>query len=356
VGPAPGIVTPARKLKKYVASGAGLVVLDLLVCDELDSIQAYAGGTCGNILAILAFLGWESYPIARLGGDAIGFKLRQDLRRFGVRENLLVIDSKVATPVIIQQNRRLPNGDISHRFVWRQCPQCGEYLQAFRPPTRAAADGLLDRLAAQNVFLFDRVAPSTIALAEASAARGALVVFEPSKSTQDRHFERALRVSHVVKYSRDRIAGLHRPRGWRPWLEVQTAGRYGLRYRISGKRWNDLKAVAAPGGVRDTSGAGDWTTAGLIDRLTRLAVPRDEDSDGAVRDALSYGQSLAAINCCYYGARGAMYELTSQAVQERSRRLIRGQSIRVRSGKAVLATDNYERVFCASCVDAVATP
>jgi sugar/nucleoside kinase (ribokinase family) len=355
VGSARRSMNVSRTRNRRVVCGAGLVVLDLLVFDELDSIPAYAGGTCGNVLVILAFFGWASYPISRLGCDAIGERLLRDLCRFDVRKDLLVMDPKISTPVIIQQNRRLPSGDVSHRFVWRQCPQCGEFLPAFRPPTRAAADGLLDRLASQDVFVFDRVAPSTLALAEASAARGALVVFEPSRNTEDRHFERALKTSHIVKYSRDRISSLRWPRGYRPWIEVQTLGRDGLRFRMLGKRWEDLKALRPPGDLHDTSGAGDWTTAGLIDRLSLRSVQIGDDAVDVVHDSLRYGQSLAAINCCFYGARGAMYALTLDAIEERAKRLLRGSPVRGyrAADSSTMGIEVYSKVFCSSCVDVV---
>ena len=41
-------------------AGIGLIALDLLIqCDE-KSPSVAAGGTCGNVLAILALLGWQS--------------------------------------------------------------------------------------------------------------------------------------------------------------------------------------------------------------------------------------------------------------------------------------------------------
>jgi fructokinase len=40
--------------------GTGLVALDLVVSND-NSVppRYYAGGTCGNVLTILSFLGWE---------------------------------------------------------------------------------------------------------------------------------------------------------------------------------------------------------------------------------------------------------------------------------------------------------
>ena len=52
------------------AFGAGLLALDIVVSADLEMpMRAYAGGTCGNVLAELAYLGWEAFPVARLSDD-----------------------------------------------------------------------------------------------------------------------------------------------------------------------------------------------------------------------------------------------------------------------------------------------
>jgi hypothetical protein len=68
------------------AFGAGLLALDVVVSADPDTpMSAYAGGTCGNVLAVLAYLGWESFPIARLSDDPAAQRVRRDLERWGVR-------------------------------------------------------------------------------------------------------------------------------------------------------------------------------------------------------------------------------------------------------------------------------
>src|SRR6516165_2186734 len=66
--------------------GIRLVVLDVIVSAQPGApTRCRAGGTCGNVLAALAYLGWTSYPIARLGDDPAGRALANDLARWGVR-------------------------------------------------------------------------------------------------------------------------------------------------------------------------------------------------------------------------------------------------------------------------------
>jgi len=203
-----------------VICGTGLVSLDVLLALEGDGkVPVYAGGTCGNVLSILSYFGWNSFPCARIGNDSVAKALLADLRQCGVREDFLVVDEKAATPLIVQRNRRQANGDIRHAFVW-QCPNCGTFLPMFRPPVRLAAAQMLERLPRQDVFFFDRVAPAAVALAEASAKRKALVVFEPQRQASD---NKALSVLYVqlmslsillngFASSLDRAVG---DRGWR---------------------------------------------------------------------------------------------------------------------------------------------
>jgi len=66
--------------------GAGLVALDLVIgLDPNTPIKSWAGGTCGNILSILAFLKWDAYPIARMNGDQASQRVRLDMNKWGVK-------------------------------------------------------------------------------------------------------------------------------------------------------------------------------------------------------------------------------------------------------------------------------
>ena len=281
-----------------------------------------AGGTCGNVLAILSYLGWKTFPVARLNGDAASEIVRADLKYWGVALDFSAQTPTTATPIIVQTIRRDRQGSPVHRFSL-VCPVCGSWFPAFRPITSAAASALVDTLARTapsdfkpRVFYFDRVSRGALILAEAFAARGAVVMFEPTSVGDPKLFSEALSIAHILKYSHERLPYLaaRQPVWHTQFLEIETRGSEGLRYRSRLSRsqeWRILPAVRVPNAV-DTAGAGDWCTAGL---LSRLAVPGVSGLADALpcdlANGLRFGQAAAAIACCYAGARGAMYALSA---------------------------------------------
>ena len=73
-------------VKKPKAFGVGLIALDLVMGADPDSpVGSWAGGTCGNVLSILAYLGWDAFPIARMNGDPASERVRADMVHWGVR-------------------------------------------------------------------------------------------------------------------------------------------------------------------------------------------------------------------------------------------------------------------------------
>lgn len=295
--------------------GAGLIALDLVLGAEPESpVRSWTGGTCGNVLSILAYLGWEAYPIARMDGDSASQRVKTDMKRWGVRLDFAGCSPTSNTPIIIQEIRRGRDGAPTHRFSW-SCPRCGQWLPRFKAVTRSAVDFVAPSLPGAAVFFMDRVSRAVLTLAARASAEGAIVVFEPSGKSDPKLFVEALQLSHIVKYSDQRmsqVGGVMQDDS-ATLLEVQTLGSKGLRYRHRlGKTisdWTYLDAVPAPR-LSDTCGSGDWCTAGLLAEAAAggLTGFRSGGADGVGR-ALRYGQASAAWNCGFEGARGGMYAI-----------------------------------------------
>lgn len=307
--------------------GSGLIALDVVFSAQRPgSSWSAAGGTCGNVLAALSFLGWNSYPIARLNGDAASRRLQEDLLGCEVDLALASQHPPAPTPIIVQVIRHESDGHPRHRFLLA-CPECRNWLPPFRPVTREGALDVIARISSAtpllptpNVFFFDRVSRSTLLLAEAFCELGALVVFEPSGVGQPQLFEEAVGVAHVLKYSRDRrpdLSGRRFPRR-RRLIEIETLGAAGLRFRSALHptcAWRSLAAVQAPV-VLDTAGAGDWCTASFLLMVgSSGATGLAKASPEAVEHGLRFGQGAAAVACAFEGARGLMNALSAEELR-----------------------------------------
>jgi sugar/nucleoside kinase (ribokinase family) len=324
-------VPPAPKVV-----GVGLIALDVVVNDDpLSPTHTWSGGTCGNVLSILAFHGWSSFPVARLNGDAASKRVKTDLKKWGVHLDFASCAPTAPAPIIVQENRRARDGSPTHRFSW-QCPHCGHWLPGFKPVTRAAVEAVSAGLPGTSVYFMDRVSRATLSLASEASDLGAVVVFEPSGRSDPKLFAEAIAIAHVVKYADRRLAdaGITMGSARATQVEIQTLGATGLRYRHRlGKKssqWHHLPAVPAPR-VVDTCGSGDWCTAGFLEKVARGGQGSLLDANAPeLRDALRYGQALAAWNCGFEGARGGMYEVSKPA--------FRAQVAGVVNGKPVLAS------------------
>jgi len=283
--------------------------------DKIARMQA--GGSCANVLTILSYLGWQSYPVARMNGDAAARFVRSDLQRWGVRLALGELGEGVETPVVIQRTETNHHGSVAHRFSLR-CPSCGAWLPGYRGITIESADAACRKVTSASVFYLDRASPGAIRLAAAYRRRGAVVVFEPSGFGNARLFADALSVTDILKYSSERLRATDL-RGLPSdgvLLQVETRGPEGLRYlsRLGGTpRWRSVSALEAPR-FADAAGAGDWCTAGILHYLAQAGQRGFRRSrDERVQRALRMGQALASWNCGYVGARGGMYEASQDA-------------------------------------------
>jgi len=312
-----------------VVVGTGLIALDVVLdgTDPARILPVTAGGTCGNVLAILSYMGWHAFPVARLGDDVAARHIRRDLARWGVGLDFACSGSSSATPVYIQRMRRDAAGIPSHTFL-RACPLCGRRLPGYQPIVLTAAMDVAARMGRSTVFFLDRVSPGALALARASRACGAIIVFEPSGVGDPRLFREAVSLAHILKYSHERIERRDDD-DTALLLEIQTLGHEGLRYRHKIKAakmgtWQHVPSFRITRLV-DSAGAGDWCTAGLIHILGQSGLTGLlRASPSQTHEALIFGQALAAWNCGFMGARGGMYESNREDAQRSVGRIMAG--------------------------------
>lgn len=342
---------------KATIVGAGLLALDIVLSDVSGSPpRIWAGGTCGNVLIALNYLGWNAEPVARLQPGAAANHIVTDLRRWGVSEKFVHVVDDGSTPIIVQRITARVGSRPRHSFSWR-CPFCGSHFPGFKSVLMSTAESIAIQLEKPQVFFFDRVSPGILILARTCAAKGALVVFEPSGVGNPVLFRQAWQASHVVKYSHERLTELPdtiAKDDSGPMLEIETLGETGLRYRRRSHSlslgWTEMAALPSLE-FRDSAGAGDWCTAGFLSK----AAARGRTgfvglSTGEMHDALRYGQALAAWACGYEGARGGMYSVTPKAFSRLVGKILKGQNP-VISKLSVTRKRDIEAMaaFCFTC-------
>src|SRR4051794_27299006 len=101
--------------------GTGRLTLDAIIVEGPDAPppRSQAGGTCGNVLANLGWLGWTSYPLTVLGDDDPGRRNAADLARWGARLDLIRHVPGKESPVIVHRIRRDAAGQATHYFSSR---------------------------------------------------------------------------------------------------------------------------------------------------------------------------------------------------------------------------------------------
>jgi sugar/nucleoside kinase (ribokinase family) len=351
-------IRPLRTSRQPVVIGTGLVALDVVIPNGLATDpQLCAGGTCGNVLAAMAFLGWHSYPIARLGADGASKRVADDLRQWGVGLDFVTFDDDGSTPVVVQRIRNNGTGEPVHSFS-RKCPSCGAILPWYKAVRVADVTNLAPRLPKPHVFFFDRTSRGALSLAKQARNQGAIVLFEPSASSDPKLLGEALELAHIVKVSSDRIGGneaVLTSKG--PKIIIETLGSAGLRLRHtdserkrSGCKWHEMPPIPVKS-LRDTAGAGDWCTAGIIYMLGAMgATGLDHLTLTEVRRAIQVGQAMASWTCGFDGPRGGMYVTEKVTFQKSVLGLLNGQTESVADMQKVVVPTRKRQVFvCESC-------
>jgi sugar/nucleoside kinase (ribokinase family) len=345
-----------KRAKIPVVFGTGLVALDVIVtADESSPPKLCTGGTCANVLLALRYLGFEVVPVCRLQNDPAGILIQKEFKLWEVSTKFVSLGDDGNTPIIVQMVRTTPAGTPTHTFSWR-CPFCGTRFPGYKPVLATTAEGIASDMQSLQIFFFDRVSRGALVLASQAAKLGALVVFEPSGVGDPSLFQEAWSVAHVVKYSHERLSEIPDGLECSPnqILQVETLGSEGLRYRAKfGKRdvspWRILKALKAPV-LKDTAGAGDWCTAGLLYKLARggaksfRLMPLDEMEAG-----LRFGQALAAWNCGFVGARGGMYQTTVEKCLEQVDRILAGEETLTKKNYSSRKFVDGNHAWCPSC-------
>ena len=169
------IVQPLRTQRIPVVIGTGLVALDVVIPNGLVADpQLCAGGTCGNVLTALAFLGWRSYPIARLSEDGASKDVAADLRQWGVILDFVTFDDDGKHPGYRStHSERTRSGDTSLIHFRGKCPMLrSDCFLGIRPVRVADVTDLVPRLPKPASVFFDRTVEGGLVAGKSGTGTG----------------------------------------------------------------------------------------------------------------------------------------------------------------------------------------
>lgn len=256
---------------------------------------------------ILAHMGWESYPIARLDETKDAQRIKEDMLNHNVHVDFVSTgDGK--TPVIVQRNFINKDGVPTHKFESRN--NVGRFYLDFKSLTLKQANKVIEKIDfVPKVFFFDRVSPAILKLASVFKEKGSVIFFEPSSRGGDvKLFNKCVDVSDIIKFSDQRIKDIHQFDVLKDKLFIQTQGANGLSFCLNSE-WIHLEPFMNDN-VVDTAGAGDWTAAALINELYKDIEVKEIKSLTltGLKAALNQAQKVGAKSCSYEGARGMMQQ------------------------------------------------
>ena len=308
-----------KKSPKAICFGTGLVALDVIMNGNPNTQPKFlAGGSCANVLVILSFFGWKSYPIARLSDKPSAKLLFEDLQKQNVNLDLISQSNDGSTPVIIHRILKDSENHPKHRYEFK-IPKTNIWFPSYKPVLSNNVPDISSFSLTPKIFYLDRVSRSSIDLAKHYKQNGSLIFFEPSSISEEKQFKECLLLADILKFSNDRLPqfkDLYPTR--QVSIEIETLGANGLLYRSFRNKTDEWRFMPALNieNAMDNAGAGDWCSAGIIHAL----YENFEDpilpgvTINKLQQAIVFGQFLSALNCNFFGARGLMYNLTYQEI------------------------------------------
>jgi fructokinase len=111
-----------------------------------------------------------------------------------------------------------------------------------------------------------------------------------------------------------------------------------------------MEACKVPS-LKDSAGAGDWCTAGIIHMLGQRGIAGLNAVKGTdLKHALEFGQALAAWNCQYEGARGGMYLIDKRSFHQAVNHILFGTALEIsNNGNKVKAAPQFVKCLAPKC-------
>lgn len=272
--------------------------IDKLVIEEV-------GNTCGNVMAMLPYLGVATYPIGHFDESREGLKITADLKRYGADTRFVKNSPAGGTTLMTCIHKLDQNGQhiMSHRSTAPNShfPKRKQLRKDEVPLFLAELDFKPD------AYFFDVSDAGPRELAKALKEQGVLVYYEPEDNKEMSKFLRCVEVSDIIKFSGARIVDIAFVAQYPDKLFIRTMGEDGMEYNLLGKGWKKIAPVPNDH-VVDWEGAGDWTSSVIIAELCKqgkLNIAKLSDKD--IRQVLETAAATASRSVSYMSSKGMIH-------------------------------------------------
>lgn len=308
--------------RKPTCLGSGVFNLDTVVVREYPEgyqkqrkftekeMTEEVGGTCGNVMSMLPYLGVQTFPLAILDQTEQGYKIKDTLALYGADTRFVSNREKGGTTLLRCTHRLDKEGKKEVKF--RATSPGSMFAKRKQLSTKNGEVGeFLGRLDfVPDVFFFDDPAAAHVKIAQALRQKGTLVYFEPEKIANDKlkPFLERVKCADVVKFSAERISDESWIGQFSDKLFIRTMGEKGVAFKLRGGDWTIVPPVVN-GNVVDWEGAGDWTTSAFIAELCKGGHLKVADlTDTIVRTALEEAQKIASKSVSFLSSKGMIHK------------------------------------------------
>lgn len=288
--------------------GTGLACLDII--SHIEEPIVMNGGTCANVLAVLAQLGEEAcILLPEYLGDMQKLKFYTTFEKLNV-SMAFYCRTKQHIPRIVERY-----DENNKHIFYTKCPCCNRNLISHKFISEREMKTFDNMSKHYDMFYTDRVSMGIKNIVREFNNENRKVFYEPNSGRNVKALVEMAGLANVLKFSTDRInmnlaeSILKQCEKSKLELVIATHGKEGLAFCCKGKNgvWGNW--VKGPylefSEIKDTSGAGDWLTAGFLHYWYKERFELDVEE---IYNALEQALNLSAIASMAKGAQGAFYD------------------------------------------------
>ena len=256
-------------------------------------VREDVGGTCANVMCILARYGVEAYPQACLDESPEGLLIKTELERYGC-DTRFVTNSPDGRTALVQVTRGMSYTgalDVISQTVFKDGNQDpgGRFLSEEDQAPQLVLD--ITSECPPDFYFFDVPAAGHLYVASYLKRVSGTVVFYELTGELTTDARCAVAASDIVKFSGDRIPDTAFTEAFTDKLFIQTFGADRIRFKLRNGSWRTVRPESDYP-ARNWDGAGDWMSAafilGLVNSGRSFDDLHEKDCEMILRKAWRY--------------------------------------------------------------------